>query len=39
MLPAAQLLPHGCCPQIFTGRCRVVAQGSALEVRLEDPQT
>ncbi|PSC67983.1 NECAP endocytosis associated isoform [Micractinium conductrix] len=25
--------------RIFTGRCRVVAQGDALEVRLEDPQT
>jgi hypothetical protein len=25
--------------KIFTGRCRVVAQGPALEVRLEDPQT
>lgn len=23
--------------RIFTGRCRVVAQGDALEVRLEDP--
>lgn len=25
--------------KIFTGRCRVVAQGSSLEVRLEDPNT
>lgn len=25
--------------RIFSGRCRVVATGPALEVRLEDPQT
>ncbi len=25
--------------KIFTGRCRVVALGAALEVRLEDPAT
>ena len=35
--PPALRLYH--CAQIFTGRCRVVAQGQALEVRLEDPQT